>query len=193
LLNACSSAPKPAASDQSAASETPAAPTGPVTGKTAYWEMYTEARNQFAKDIMPIQLEAKEIPGIPNADGKAAMWTAEFVSDSQKERRVFTYAVAAHPPDIYKGVTIGKPLPWSGSRDIMPFSMGTVETDSDAAFKTASEEAGKFLKEHPEKNPTITLEQLTRYQGVPTWIIFWGTDKSGYRAFVSGIDDKAMK
>ncbi len=190
-LTACSSDTKTAPSEDKSAAAPAAAPTGPVSGKTAYWEMYTKARSDFAKDIMPISLEAKEIPGIPNGDGTAAMWTAEFVSDTQKERRTFTYAVEAHPPDIYKGVTIGKPLPWSGSRDIMPFSMGAVQVDSDAAFKAASDDAAKFLKEHPLKNPTMTLKQLTRF-GIPTWIVFWGTDKLGYRSFVSGVDGKPM-
>ena len=190
-LSACSSDTKTAPSDdKSSAAPAPVA-AGPVTGKTAYWEMYTKARNDFAKDIMPISLEAKEIPGMPNGDGTAGMWTAEFVSETQKERRTFTYAVVAHPPDIYKGVVIGKPLPWSGSRDIMPFSMGAVQLDSDAAFKAATDDAAKFLKEHPLKNPTMSLKQLTRL-GIPTWIVFWGTDKLGYRSFVSGVDGKPM-
>jgi hypothetical protein len=191
-LTACSSDTKTAPSDEKAAATAPAAPAGPVAGKTAYWEMYTRARADFAKDIMPISLEAKEIPGVANGDGTAAMWTAEFVSDSQKERRTFTYAVVAHPPDIYKGVTIGRPLPWSGSRDIMPFSMGSIQVDSDAAFKAATDDAGKFLKEHPLKNPTMSLKELTRLQGVPTWIVFWGTDKLGYRSFISGLDGKPV-
>jgi proteasome lid subunit RPN8/RPN11 len=141
---------------------------------------------------MPISLEAKSIPGIDNGDGTAAMWDAEFVSATQKERRTFTYAVVAHPPDIYKGVTIGKPLPWNGARDITPFSMGQVEVDSDAAFKAATQDAAAWLKQHPEKNPTISLKDLTRYQGVPTWIVFWGTDKLGFRSFISGADGKPM-
>jgi hypothetical protein len=191
-MSACSSDTKTAPGEDKSAAAAPAAPAGPVTGKTAYWEMYTKARSDFAKDIMPISLDAKEIPGIANGDGTAAMWTAEFVSDTQKERRTFTYAIAAHPPDIYKGVVIGKPLPWSGSRDIMPFSMGTVQIDSDAALKAGTDAAGKFLKDHPLKNPTISLKELTRYQGVPTWIFFWGTDKLGYRAFISALDGKPM-
>jgi hypothetical protein len=190
-LGACSSDTKTAPSDDKSAAAA-AAPAGPVSGKTAYWEMYTRARSDFAKDIMPISLEAKEIPGIANGDGTAAMWTAEFVSDSQKERRTFTYAVVAHPPDIYKGVTIGRPLPWSGSRDIMPFSMGGVQVDSDAAFKSATADAATFLKAHPVKDPTVSLKELTRYQGIPTWIVFWGNDKLGYRSFISGVDGKPM-
>ena len=90
-----------------------AAPLAPVSGKTAYWEMYTSARN-WSKDAQPLEVQSKEIPGIENADGKAAMWTAMFASPAKSEARVFTYAIAAKKPDIYKGVTIGRALPWNG-------------------------------------------------------------------------------
>jgi hypothetical protein len=190
FLTACSSDMKTATSDAKATAEAPAAAAGPVSGKTAYWEMYTEAR-KWATDLMPLSLEAKEIPGIANEDGKAAMWNATFVSASQKEMRVFTYAIVAHPPDIYKGVTIGKPLPWNGARDVMPFSMSQVQIDSDAAIKSAGVEAAAWLKQHPEKNPTINLKELARYQ-LPTWIVMWGNDKVGYRSFVSGVDGKPI-
>jgi hypothetical protein len=189
FLTACSSDTKTASGDEKAAAA-PVAAVGPVSGKTAYWEMYTEAR-KWATDLMPLSLEEKEIPGIANEDGKAAMWNATFVSASQKEMRVFTYAITAHPPDIYKGVTIGKPLPWNGARDVMPFSMAQVQIDSDAALKTADSDAAAWLKTHPEKNPTINLKELARYQ-LPTWIVMWGNDKVGYRSFVSGVDGKPI-
>jgi hypothetical protein len=189
VFSACSSGPTTAPSAEKAESEA-VAPVAPVLGKAAYWAMYTEAR-KWATDLMPLNLEAKEIPGFTNEDGKAAMWNATFVSAAQKEMRVFTYAIAAHPPDIYKGVTIGKPLPWNGARDVAPFSMSQVQIDSDAALKSATAEAAVWLKQHPEKDPSITLKELTRYQ-LPTWIVFWGNDKLGYRSFVSGVDGKPM-
>jgi len=52
---------------------------------------------------MPISLEAKEIPGIANGERNGGDVDGRVVSDLQKERRTFTYAVVAHPPDIYKG------------------------------------------------------------------------------------------
>ena len=190
VFTACSSAPTTAPSAEKADLEAKTAPVAPVPGKTAYWEMYTEAR-KWATDLMPLSLESKDIPGFTNEDGKAAMWNATFVSASQKEMRVFTYAIAAHAPDIYKGVTIGKPLPWNGSREVAPFSMSQVQIDSDAALKSAAAEAAAWLKQHPEKDPEISLKELTRYQ-LPTWIVFWGNDKVGYRAFVNGVDGKPM-
>ena len=71
--------------------------------------MYTRARSDWSKDFQPLALESAVIPGISNADGKAEMWIATFGSPSLKEARKFTWAAKANPPDIYKGVVIGKP------------------------------------------------------------------------------------
>jgi hypothetical protein len=192
FFTGCSSDTKTASTDDKAPAEAKTAAIEPVSGKTAYWEMYTKARSEFATDLMPLTLEAKEIPGIENTDGKAAMWNATFVSNTKKEARVYTYAIAAHPPDIYKGVTVGKPLPWNGtSSKVMPFSMGQVQVDSDAALKSAAAEAGDWLKKHPEKDPKIDLEEMTKYQ-LPTWIVKWGNEKLGYVAIVSGVDGKSL-
>jgi hypothetical protein len=188
LLNSCSSAPKTAAaSSTEAPKEAVAAVLTPVSGKTAYWEMYTSARN-WSKDAQPLQVESKAIPGIANDGGKAAMWTAMFASPAKSEARVFTYAIVAKRPDIYKGVTIGRALPWNGpSRDMLPFQMRQVAVDSDAAYKTAAAEAAAWLKQHPGEDASLTLRSVAKYT-VPTWAILWGDSKKGYRSLVNGID-----
>ncbi len=187
VLSGCSDASKTATSDASVdAAKAVAVTPVPVSGKTAYWEMYTKARD-WAKDLQPLALESDAIPGMSNGDGKAAMWVATFGSPSLKEARKFTWAAVAHPPDIYKGVIIGKPIPWSGpTHDVQPFRMSDVSVDSDAAFKSASSEASAWLKQHPGKEPKITLRDSARYQ-IPTWFIAWGDDKSGYRSFINGV------
>ena len=192
VLCACSDTPKSAESDAKAdAAAAAAGPAVPVPGKTAYWEMYKSAFN-WSKDCTPIKLEAKEIPGIKNDNGKAALWEATFTSDSQHQARVFTYAIVAHPPDIYKGVTIGGPIPWSGpNREAMPFQMSQVGVDSDDAFKTAQGDAGKWLKDHPGKEPAVTLQVSAKYQ-IPTWFIVWGDSKLGYRALINGMNGAAI-
>jgi hypothetical protein len=150
----------------------------PVSGKTAYWEMYTKAR-EWAKDLQPLALESDSVPGMSNGDGKAAMWVATFGSPSLKEARKFTYAVVAHQPDIYKGVTIGNPLPWSGpTRDVQPFQMSQVSVDSDAAFKSATADASAWLKKHPGKDVKLTLRDSARYQ-IPTWFVFGAMTSRG--------------
>src|SRR5215471_7457021 len=62
-----------------AAKSSSSVPQGPVSGKTAFWEMYRSAHS-WAADIAPLSLESKEVPGVKNADGKAAMWSATFGS-----------------------------------------------------------------------------------------------------------------
>ena len=47
-------------------------PQGPITGKTAFWEMYKSAR-AWSSDIVPLSLESKEIPGIKNTEQAQAI------------------------------------------------------------------------------------------------------------------------
>lgn len=193
VLVACSEAPKPGTETKAAVeSKEAAVPPQPVSGKTAYWEMYKSARD-WAKDLQPLTLVSKEIPGIKNEDGKAAMWEATFASPSQQQARVFTYAIVAHPPDIYKGVTIGKPLPWNGpTRNALPFMMSNVTVDSDAAYKTAVADADAWLKKNPDKPLSMTLQDNARFQ-LPYWYVMWGTSKLGYAVVVNGTNGSVIK
>jgi hypothetical protein len=192
VLAACSEAPKTGSeTSTSTESKETAGPPQPVSGKTAYWEMYKSARN-WAKDLQPLTLVSKEIPGIKNEDGKAAMWDATFISPSQREARVFTYAIVAHPPDIYKGVTIGKPLPWNGpTHNSLPFMMTNVTVDSDAAYKTAAADADAWLKKNPDKPLSMTLQNNARFQ-LPYWYMMWGTTKLGYAVVVNGTNGSVI-
>jgi hypothetical protein len=148
--------------------------------------MYKPAR-QWATDLMPLTVVSKEIPGMKNTDGKAGMWTVTFASASRQEARTFTYAVAAHAPDVYKGVTIGNSLPWTGpTRQLIPFATSEFTVDSDAAFKTAATQAADWLKTHANETASMTLQDTARFPG-PVWYILWGTTKSGYQALVSAM------
>jgi hypothetical protein len=193
LLSGCSEISKTPETQgkADAATREAAVPPVPVSGKTAYWEMYKSARN-WAKDLIPLSLESKEVPGIQNQDGKAAMWTATVASPGLKEARVFTYSIVAHPPDIYKGVTVGGALPWNGpSSQAMPFQMSQVAVDSDVAYQAALADAGAWLKKHPGKQASLNLHDSARFQ-VPTWYVLWGDPKLGYRSLVNGMNGAAI-
>lgn len=191
LLNSCSDAPKTAAANADAPKEAAPAVLAPVSAKTAYWEMYAAAR-KWSTDAETLEVQSKSIPGVANEGGKAAMWTATFASPSKSEERVFTYAIETKKPDIYKGVTIGEGEPWNGpSRSMLPFQMSEVATDSDAAYKTAETDAGKYLKEHPGETATFTLRSVAKYS-VPTWAVLFGDEKKGYRSLVNGIDGTSI-
>jgi hypothetical protein len=181
LIVSCSDAP-PSGSDKTTSS-TASAPASPVSGKTAFWEMYKSAHS-WASDLVPLTLESKRIPGVKNDAGKAAMWSATFGSPSRREARVFSYSIVQHAPDVYKGVTVGNPVPWSGpTRDVMPFDTSDIAVDSDTAYKTALTRAGAWVEKHPDKEFSCTLGNASRFHG-PVWYVLWGDTKEGYAEFV---------
>src|SRR5260370_24888681 len=112
-------------------------PQAPITGKTAFWEMYKSAR-AWAPDVAPLSLASKEVPGIKNADGKAAIWSATFGSPKLQQFRTFSYSIASYKPDIIQGIMIGNTQPWSGPVNAaLTFDTSDLAVDSDAAYQTA--------------------------------------------------------
>ncbi len=191
ILTGCSEQPSsPVAKTEKTES---AAPAEPVTGKTAFWQMY-KAAHAWAADMLPLTLEAKTIPGIKNEGGKAAMWEATFGSPSRKQYCSFTYAIAAQAPDIHKGVSAAAALPWAGpTRDALPFTTTEFNIDSDEAYKTAEEKAAAWLKKNPGKELTaMSVGAASRFPG-PVWYFLWGEKKSGYFVLVSASTGKALK
>ena len=180
LMTACSEAPSTApAGTQSAG------PATPVSGKTAFWAMYKSAYS-WANDIVPLKLESKDLPGVKNDGGDAGMWSATFGSYKRHQAVVITYAVAAHPPDIYKGTSPSNPVPWPGpARDVMPFQSSDLVVDSDAAYKTALDQASSWLKSHPDKEASIVMGNDPTKFSTPVWHVQWGDNKSGYFVFVN--------
>ncbi len=193
ILSGCSQTPTPSATQEGAKAKEAAVPPEPVPAKTAFWPMYTSARN-WATDFMTLKITAKEVPGFKNEDGKAAMWEATFGSPSKHEYRVYTYAIAAKPPDIYKGVVIGRGLPWSGiTRAVMAIPLSQFNVDSDAAYKTAAEDAGAWLKKNPDvKLATLELGNAYKF-GAPVWFFMWGNQKHGYAVYVNAVTGKVLK
>jgi len=164
----------------------------PVSAKTAYWAMYKSAYS-WAKDLEDLGLESKTVAGVKNADGKAGMWSATFGSPSRREARVFTYSVVS-AADIYKGVSVGHSLVWGGpSRDAMPIQNDAFSVDSDAAFKTASDQAKSWLSKNPGKDATLTLGNNPSRFSAPVWYIVWGDKKSGYAVFINATTGAVAK
>jgi len=193
LLAGCSQPPKATSDDADVKAQAPAGPPEPVTAKTAYWPMYMSART-WTTDFVTLRVAEKEVPGFKNENGKAAMWEATFASPSQQEYRTYTYAIAAHPPDIYKGVVVGRGLPWSGvTRAAMPIQSSDFNVDSDAAYKAAATEAAAWLKKNPDKKlTTFELGNAYKYQA-PVWYLMWGTKTSGYAVFVNASTGAIVK
>jgi hypothetical protein len=182
---ACSEAPTTAAKTEAASTSVePPKPTGPVTAKTAFWEMYKPAR-AWATDQLLLGLANKEVEGVKDEPGKAAMWEGLFVSQSQNQIRAFTYSVVDQPPTILKGIKEGPALAWGGpTTQAMPIQLSDFTVDSDAAYKTAMTKAGPWVEKHPDKTVTYTLGLASRFP-TPVWYLLWGTKTNGFAVYVN--------
>jgi hypothetical protein len=189
-LTACSSEPAKTTAEktdtEAAAKKAPAGPPEPVTGKTAFYEMYTPAHS-WAADLLPLSLKSGEVKGVKNADGKAGQWTAVFASPSLHSSRTYAYAVAEELPFILKGVKVVSTDSWAGpTAAAMTFQTGDFTIDSDAAYKTAAAKASDWLKdkENADKPVAMSLGAATRFPA-PVWYILFGNSKSGFQVFVN--------
>lgn len=194
FLSSCSQGSRPSGGEGTTVkAEEPSTSHELVTAKAAYLAMYKSAY-KWASDLVMLRLTPKEVPGFTNASGKAAMWEAVFASPGKHECRVFSYAIAAHSPDIYEGVSVGRAIPWNGvTRDVMPIPTSGFIFDSDAAYTVAAADAAAWLKKNPEKK----LSSFHLGNGysfpAPVWYLMWGDKKSGYVVFVNATTGKVLK
>ena len=193
FLASCSQTPQ-ASTKGEAETAKPSAPEGPISGKTAFWEMYKSA-HAWATDLVPLTLQSQAVAGVKNDSGKAAMWKATFGSLRKHEARTYTYAVAAQAPDIAKGVSVGRALPWSGpTQSALPFDTADFSIDSDGAYQKAlaQAEAAAWVKHHPGKEPSLAMGNASRFDG-PVWLVHWGDAKSGYAVYISAKSGAVVK
>lgn len=183
LLISCSSEPVKKADGSSGKTAVPV-PQGPISGKTAFWEMYRSAHS-WAADVQPLSLESKEVPGMKNAGGKAAMWSATFGSPSRHQFRTYSYSIAEHKPEIVQGLMIGNAQAWGGPRnEALTFDTSELVVDSDAAYQTAAAQAAAWMRKNPGKEASFALGNASRFTG-PVWYVLWGDKKSGYSVYVN--------
>jgi hypothetical protein len=187
-LTACSSEPAKTAEvkTDTEAAKKPAGPPEPVTGKTAFYEMYTPA-HAWAPDLVPISLKNGEVTGVKNSEGKAGLWTAVFGSPALRSARTYTYSVADELPSISKGVRAEGTESWAGpTTAVMTFQTGDFTIDSVAAYKAAADKAGAWLKdpENAAKPVSLSLGAASRFPA-PVWYILFGNSKSGFVALVN--------
>lgn len=193
-LAACSEAPAPGTTETKteAAPKKEEAPAGPVTAKTAFYEMYKPAR-AWAPDFMLLSMDSNEVPGITSEDGKYGMWSAVLVSPSLNQARTFTYSAVNSGNEIHKGLDVSPAQAWSGPTPASrPFQTMDFSIDSDAAYQTASAKAATWVKEHPGKKVAFTLGNASRFP-TPVWYIQWGTRSSGYSVLVSATTGTEVK
>jgi hypothetical protein len=182
LLSGCSDAAPPA--ETKVEKKKPAMPTGPITGLTAFYEMYKVAR-QIAPDMQTASLTGNDVEGVKSEEGKYAMWTAVFVSASLKQAITFTYSTSDKAL-VPKGVNNGGSIRWGGpAQSAMPFSTSDFSIDSDAAYKAAAVRAADWLTKNADKPVTIFALGNASSFPAPMWYIRWGTKAGGFAVYVN--------
>ena len=183
VLSSCADAP------QKAVQKAPAPPPEPVTGSSAFFQMYTAARG-WASDLQSIRMTSINLPEVKKVLGKAAAWQATFVSPERHSARTYTYSVIESAGNLHKGVFAGLEEGWSGPRGpAKPFVIQALKKDSDAAYETAmkkGKKAAEYSKANPDKNISFLLEQNIKFPNHLTWRVIWGDSvgTSNYSVYV---------
>jgi hypothetical protein len=187
LLAACSEAPK-----KTETKKEPPKPPEPVTGLTAFYEMYKTARN-WAKDLEGLKLTSANLPDVKSESGKAGGWQAVFVSPSLRESRSFSFS-AVEGPATRKGVSTGPSSSWSPKPTSKSFPLSAIKIDSDKAYEIALQKGADYAKKNPDKPITFLLEQTDRFPN-PAWRVIWGESvgSSNFSIFVDATTGQYLR
>lgn len=184
LTVACTEAPK-----QEVKKKEPEKPAEPITGRSAFFQMFVSARS-WSPDVQPVQCTSLPIEGFLKAtNGTAGAWRCLFASPSKGKYRNYTYSVTEAGGNLHKGV-FHEPgeMNFSGSiGQAKPFLVQALKIDTDEAYKTALAKGGaeEFVKKNPDVPVNYLLELTPRFPQ-PTWRVIWGesVSTSQYSVFV---------
>jgi len=155
-----------------AAKKEPEKPAEPVTGQSALFKMYQKART-WAIDAQVFKVTSIHLADIPAAPGKSGAWQATFASASQGKLQTYSYSVAEEE-NVHKGVYGLGQQSWSGSSGVnTAFDIRASSIDTDAAYKTALEQAKDYDQKHPGMPISFQLEKINQFP-TPVWRVIWG-------------------
>jgi hypothetical protein len=176
LLVSCSEQPQPAAKKE------PAKAAEPVTGKSALYKMYQKARASWSGDARVLKMNSILVTDVPQVPGKAGAWQATFTSESLGRARTYTYSVVEQEGNLHEGVFEMQEESWSGPAGAASnFDIRAVSADTDAAYKTALENAGGYDKKNPGMTISFLLERVPKFAD-PVWRVIWG-ESAGTSSF----------
>lgn len=187
----CSSTPTEEAKAEKAVEK--AAAELPVTGKTAFWEMY-KLGYAWAPDMQVLYLKSGKLDGVDAKvnPGEATEWTLMVASPSKKEAHEFSYRAITQGTKR-RGVISGATQPWGGpTAKGQPFTTGEMKLDSNEAFAKASEKAAEWAKENPGKEVSYYLGKESKYPA-PVWAVLMGGEKNGFLVIVNALDGSVQK
>jgi hypothetical protein len=150
-------------------------PAQPVTGQSALFRMYQVAR-LWAPDANVLKMSSIHLTEVPAVRGKAGAWQATFTSAEKSLTRSYTYSVIEGEGNLHQGVFPGPQEAWSGAAD-KTFLISTVKFDTDAAYKTALEQAADYDKKNSKVTISFDLEMHEHFPN-PSWRVIWGESAS---------------
>jgi len=157
-----------------AAKKEPEKPAEPVTGQSALFKMYQKARSSWASDAQVLKMNSIHVASVPSAPGKEGAWQAIFTSTSLGKAQTYNFSVVEQE-DLHQGVfPAGGSSSWAGSQGVnTAFDIRAVSIDSDAAYKTAAEQAKDYEQKHPGMPVAFQLEKISQFT-TPVWRVIWG-------------------
>lgn len=163
-LTSCSEPPQKAAE--------PKKPAEPVTGRTAFFKMYSPARI-WAPDIQVLRINSINLDQLRGSEGKFPAWECVFVSPSRQMSKSFTYSVIEGPGNLHEGVFAGLDENYRPAGQAIPWVVAAFKIDSDEAYKVAVEKSQDYVKKNPNKPMFFLLEQTRRFPNL-AWRVVWG-------------------
>jgi hypothetical protein len=168
VLMGCSEQP------QTVAKKEPAKPAEPVSGQSALFKMYQKARASWATDAKVLKLNSIHVEEVPQVPGKAGAWQAMFTSESLGRARTYTFSVVEQEGNLHQGAFGLQEESWTGGQGVSSsFEIRDVQIDSEAAYKTALENAADYNKKNPGMTISFLLEKTPKFN-TPAWRVIWG-------------------
>ncbi len=188
FLAGCGDAPKPVTEKKEAP------PPEPVTGLTAMYQMYNQAR-QWAPDAQVLRARSIPLEEVKGEKGKSGAWEAIFVSSARSAAKTYTYSAIDAGGNLHQGVFGSIESSYSGPRgQERPFPIITMQVDSDKAYGIAVDKGDYFVKKNP-KLPVFFLLEFTADQTGPVWRVAWGetVTTSQFSVLVNGATGEFVK
>ena len=186
MMSGCSDAPSTPEKKAKAAE--------PISGDGALFKMFQVARS-WAPDAAVMRLSSVRLTEVPSTPGKAGAWEALFTSEAKGRSRTYTYSVVEAEGTLHEGVFPGQERAWSGASGLTkPFLISTVQTGTEAAWKTALAKGSDYHKANPGKNIAFLLEWNEQFPD-PAWRVIWGESAgtSNFSIFVDATTGEYLK
>lgn len=186
LLAGCSSEPARPASSGSAKPAPAKLADDYLTGRIAFQKLFVTAR-AWAADTQPFRLESQYTKGAPVAEGKAAIWRANFASPQRRAAKSYLWSgTASEEEALERGISPGLEESFNPSNpSTHPFDLNFLKIDSDQVFKVAQEHGGKELLKKTPDQPVLFVLDWDSHGNKLVWHVVYGEKRADAKLTVA--------